>query len=247
MDRLRGALKPGWFLLAATVVYAVVVTVSWVGARGDAREARVELASAQQAAADQAPAEDASAAPDGLWMPLPGASLPQDDAHLPGAPRAYRDGVSQGFDFYDGEVGVPVVRGTPVVAVGRGTVRRADHDYEEPSPEDWEALLAAVADGASEERLDRLRGRQVWLELEDGRVARYAHLDAVAEDVREGSTVPRGAVLGRVGNSGTDAGVEGSDTGVRLHFELWEDDRFLGQGLEAEAVRERAAATFVGP
>lgn len=246
MNRLRGALKPGWYLLAAVAVYALVATVSWLGARDQAREARGQLASARQAAED-APADTPPAEPAGLWMPLPGARLPADDAQLPGAPRPYRDGVSQGFDFYDGQADVPVALGTPVVAVADGAVVRADHDYQELEPDAWEALLEEAAGGASETQLDRLRGRQVWLELDDGRVARYAHLASVAEDLAEGDAVRRGRVLGRAGNSGTDDGVAGSDAGVRLHFELWDEGRYFGQGLEREAVRERAAELFARP
>lgn len=242
-------MKPGWYLLIALAVYAAVASFGWVGSRSELRSARQELAAAEEtpASASDAPSASSESDPDGLWMPLPGADLPTADERLPGASRDYRDGVNQGFDFYDGEVGVPVEVGTPVVAAADGEVVRADVDYQELEPDAWEALLDDVADGADGDQLDRLRGRQVWLRLGDGRTLRYAHLAAVGEGVREGARVRRGEVIGRAGNSGTDDGVQGSDAGVRLHFEIWEEDAFLGAGLAPDEVRERARQAFVTP
>jgi murein DD-endopeptidase MepM/ murein hydrolase activator NlpD len=241
--------KPGWIVLLVVVVYAVGATVATRDARAEARELRLQLA----LAAPPAPAAEAAGEPappearDGLWFPVPGARLPTDDAYLPGAPRAYRDGVSQGFAFYGDDVGVPIVLGTPVVAATDATVVRLDTTYREPSEADWEALLGAVADGADEDQLDRLRGRQVWLEDDAGITYRYAHLASIEPDLRVGQRVARGQVIARAGNSGTDDGVQGGRGGVRLHFEIWEDGAFLGDGLEPAAVRAEAAARFVGP
>jgi murein DD-endopeptidase MepM/ murein hydrolase activator NlpD len=226
-------------------VYAGVMTFVARDARAEVRELR--LAEAARAEPASPAAAERAAAPPGLWFPVPGATLPSDDAHLPGAVRAYRDGVSQGFDFYGGEAGVPIVLGTPVIAATAGTLVRLDRAYEEPDAEAWDDLLNAVADGANEEQLDRLRGRQAWLEAEDGTMFRYGHLDAIEPDLRVGDTVHRGQVIARAGNSGTDDGVRGSSDGVRLHFEIWEDGTFLGAGLEPAAVRAEAAARFVGP
>jgi murein DD-endopeptidase MepM/ murein hydrolase activator NlpD len=133
------------------------------------------------------------------------------------------------------------------VAGRAATVGRLDRAYAEPSEAEWEALLGAVADGADEDQLDRLRGRQVWLEDDEGRTYRYAHLSAIEPDLRVGQRVARGQVIARAGNSGTDDGVQGGRGGVRLHFEIWEDGAFLGDGLEPAAVRAEAAARFVGP
>jgi murein DD-endopeptidase MepM/ murein hydrolase activator NlpD len=241
--------KPGWIVLLAVLAYAAVVTAVARDARAEARELRLQLAVA--APPPTAAQEDDDPVPpvarDGLWFPVPGAGLPADDAHLPGAPRSYRDGVSQGFAFYAGEAGVPIVLGTPVVAATDATVVRLDASYREPSQAEWEALLAEVAAGADEAQLDRLRGRQVWLEDDQGRTYRYAHLASIEPDLRVGQRVARGQVIARAGNSGTDDGVQGGRGGVRLHFEIWEDGAFLGDGLEPAAVRAEAAARFVGP
>lgn len=244
MNAVLRSVKPGWILLVAAVIYAGVMTSVARDARAQLRELRLDEAAAAQAAEDAAPV---AVAPDGPWFPVPGAELPGDDAHLPGAARPYRSGVSQGFDFYGGEAGVPIAFGTPVVAATAGTLVRLDRDYQEPDEEAWEALLNAVADGADEADLDRLRGRQLWLEGEDGRVYRYAHLARIEDGLAVGDAVYRGQVLAAAGNSGTDDGVRGGDGGVRVHFEIWEGDRFFGEGLEPADVRAEAAALFVGP
>lgn len=242
-DALR-KVKPGWYLLAALLVYALVVTAMLQRTNAELRDLRIDMATtrAEASAPPSQPVE-----PTGLWFPLPGASLPSDDAHLPGAERPYRDGLNQGFDFYDGEVGIPVPYGAPVIAASSGTVERVDQTYSEMTPATFEALLANVADGASEQELDLLRGRQVWLRTTSGRLLRYAHLSGVRQGLAAGQEVFRGQVLGYVGNSGTDAGVAGIERQARLHFEVWTDGAFFGEGLGADDVRIAAASLFTGP
>ena len=236
--------KPGWYLLAALFVYALVVTVMLQRTNAEVRDLRIAQATAVQ---EDAAAPSPAAEPAGLWVPLPGASLPQDDAHLPGAERPYRDGVNQGFDFYDGEVGVPVPYGAPVIAAAAGVVERVDQTYSELSPATFEGLLADVADGASDEELDLLRGRQVWIRTPSGRLLRYAHLSDVRNGLAVGQDVFRGQVVGFVGNSGTDAGVAGTNGQARLHFEVWTDGTFFGENLEPDEVRMAATSLFTGP
>lgn len=242
------AIKPCWYVLAAVTLYAVVVSVVLFSRPAT----RVEAAASPGAQAPSAPPEDRAAAaamePAGLWFPLPGARLPRSDTNLPGAPRPYRAGVSQGFDFVDGDVDVPVVYGVAAIAAAAGQVIRADTTYVELSEAAWARLLDDVADGATEQELDQLRGRQVWVQTADGTVLRYGHLSRIASGVSVGRTVYRGQVVGYVGNSGTDAGVAGGRDRARLRFEVWpSDDEFFGQGLTAEEVRLQAASLFVGP
>jgi peptidoglycan LD-endopeptidase LytH len=275
-------IRPGWYLLAAITLYAVVVTVVLVtrppAAARDAAPGEGSSATTAMSGSDAggaavgsaavgsagAPASDdgvtssigvaagddrAGDAPAGLWFPIPGAGLPSSDDHLPGAPRAYRNGVSQGFDFHDGGAGVPISYGTPVIAAASGNVVRADTAYVEMDQRAWDVLLADVAaGGADEEQLDRLRGRQLWVRTSGGTVLRYGHLAGVRDGVRAGSTVYRGQVIGYAGNSGTDVGVAGRTDGVRLRFEIWpSDDTFFGEDLEPTQVRLRAASLFSGP
>lgn len=240
--------KPGWYLLLALFVYAVVITLLLARSNSALRADRAELIAVREAA-DATPTPTPVAAPleNGLWFPIPGAGLPEDDAHLPGSVRAYRNGVSQGFDFYDGQSGVPIQYGTPVIAAASGTVVRVDSRYTEIGPDAWQALLDQVTDGAAESDLDRLRGRQVWLRADDGTLLRYAHLSDVRRGLTEGQRVVRGQVIGYVGNSGTDDGVAGTTRGARLHFEIWRGDDFFGRDLTPEEIRIEAAQLFTGP
>jgi len=280
--------KPGWYVLAAVTLYAVIVTVLLAtrepptttttgaktaatdrgaspragdpgvadgstsgssragGAAGGATEPEAAVSASTSAATTVAQAASGGAA--GLWYPIPGVRLPRTDSNLPGAERAYRDGVSQGFDFHAGDVEVPVPYGAAVIAAAPAQVIRADNAYVEMKAGVWDLLLADVADGASEEELDRLRGRQVWLRTPNGTVLRYGHLSGVASGIEVGRNVYRGQVIGYVGNSGTDDGVAGTRDGARLRFEIWEDeDTFFGEGADVDEVRLAAASLFVGP
>jgi len=263
-------LKPGWYVLAGVTVYAIVATVllltrptrapdtGVVGSR-DAVAGSVASASTVAAGAAGATATSAStstarssdpASSTGLWYPIPGAGLPRSDSNLPGAERAYRNGVSQGFDLVDGDVAVPVAYGAAVLAAAQGQVVRADTAYAEMDPRAWQLLLSDVATGADEEQLDRLRGRQLWIRTADGTTLRYGHLSGIAPGLVVGRNVHRGQVVGFVGNSGTDDGVSGRRDRARLRFEVWfdgADEGYFGAGLSADEVRLTAASLFIGP
>lgn len=257
-DRLLH-LKPGWVLLGVLAVYAVVASAGWRGAVAELREARLMLdeapVNAGRSATDAEPAVPPAGgaltadlpADVGLWFPVPGARVPADDAHLPGAARPYRSGVSEGFVFWPDGAGVPLGFGTPVIAAAAGEVVRVDEPYVELDRAGWDALIADVADGADERQLDQLRGRQVWIRLDDGRTLRYGHLSAVRAGLSVGQRVGRGRVIGFVGNSGTQDGVMGRDGNARLHFEIREGDGYLGEGLDPDGVRLLAASLFTGP
>jgi len=158
----------------------------------------------------------------GLLVPIDGAEIPTEPELLPNSPREYRAGWHEGIDF-------PADRGTTVRAAASGTVVRVDRDFV-----DWDAaaldaaLEAAIVLGYTpDETLDRIRGRQVWIDHGRHVVTRYAHLDAVA-DLRAGETVTRGQVIGTVGSSGFEGG------GPHLHLEVRIGDDYLGDWLEGD-------------
>lgn len=182
----------------------------------------------------------------GFRAPIVGASLPDLDTLLPGAPRVYRNGVHQGFDFMPGHIGAPTGYSGPVVAAKAGTTTRADLDFIELTPREYEAAIetAKTSGGTPPEILDRLRGRQVWLDHGHGVVTRYCHLSGVAAGVVVGRVVNAGDIIGFVGNSGIEAGVRGGRADAHLHFELRIDDRYLGEGHSPEEIRATGRRIF---
>lgn len=168
----------------------------------------------------------------GLLIPIEGAEIPTAPELLPNSPREYRAGWHEGIDF-------PADRGTAVRAADSGTVVRVDRDFV-----DWDsaaldgALQAAIALGYTpDETLDRIRGRQVWIDHGRHVVTRYAHLDSVA-DLYVGETVIRGQVIGAVGSSGFEEG------GPHLHFEIRVGDDYLGDWLESDALVRTVTRAF---
>jgi murein DD-endopeptidase MepM/ murein hydrolase activator NlpD len=155
-------------------------------------------------------------------FPIEGIAIPDDPAFLPGAPRDYRAGVHEGVDF-------PADSGTPVFSAAAGTVIRADTSFLDWTRQQQEiALYEALTLGYTPpETLDRIRGRQVWIDHGRGVITRYAHLGAVSE-LAVGQPVEAGALIGEVGSSGYPQG------GPHLHFEVRVNDDYYGDGLDGE-------------
>ena len=158
-----------------------------------------------------------AAALTGFALPV-GYELPEEPELLPGSARDYRGGYHEGIDF-------PLSMNMPVAAAKAGKIVRIDSDYVEWSVE---AQINGEDVGfklgyTPETILDKLRGRQVWIDHGHGVVTRYAHLASV-ELFSVGSIVEQGTIIGRVGNSGTKAG-------PHLHIEIRVGDGYLGDGL----------------
>jgi murein DD-endopeptidase MepM/ murein hydrolase activator NlpD len=163
-----------------------------------------------------------------LWatfaVPIEGGDIPEDPQLLPGAPRDYRAGIHEGIDF-------PAPAGTPVLAAASGTVARVDTSFLDWTREQqevalYEALTLGYTPAAT---LDRIRGRQVWIDHGNGVITRYAHLSAV-EPLSVGDRIEAGTLIGQVGSSGYPQG------GPHLHFEVRVGDRFYGDGLSGDAL-----------
>ncbi len=176
-----------------------------------------------------------------MTVPIQGlAFLPGRDSVLPGAPRIYRYGIHQGIDMYDGTMGVAIPYGTPVHAAAAGTVIRADLDYRELTPEQWDELAARCDQlhNTPPEIEDVFSGRQVWIDHGNGVVTHYVHLSGIEEGIVTGTQVAAGQLIGKVGNSGTSDGAAGTEEGPHLHFEIYVNGRFLGEGLTFWEVRQ---------
>ena len=158
-----------------------------------------------------------AAALSGFAVPV-GYELPTEPELLPGSPREYRGGFHEGIDF-------PLAFGMPVAAAKTGKIIRIDADYTEWSVDEQIAGEdAGFRLGYTPEAiLDKLRGRQIWIDHGYGVVTRYAHLQSV-ESLTVGTIVEQGTIIGHVGNSGTKAG-------PHLHIEIRVGDAYLGDGL----------------
>lgn len=228
--------RPGWYVIAALALWSLVATAQWVSSSAQLREANARLAEFER----QAALENAR-----LSLPVAGATFPSNPDNLPGAPRAYRKGVSQGFVFTGSDSGVVVTFGTPVIAAADGEIVKLDANYKDPSVPEFLKLLQEVKNGASDNDLERLRGRQVWLRHSSGVVTRYGHLSRIAPELSFARPVKRGDVIGFVGNSGTLEGARGGRGNARLLFEVWlAPEKYLGQGLNPAQVRVEAAKLF---
>ena len=223
-------------------------------AEADAAEESTDLPDSDaQAGADQpepepepdpatAPIADAILALGPFSMPITGACFPDFAGQLPGAPRAYRNGVHEGVDFYPGWACASIELGTPVLAVGEGRVIRADWNYDDLTTDAYFAMKARGFTGPDD--LDTFRGRQIWVRHGDGVVVRYAHLSGIAEGIGEGTPVAAGDVLGFVGESGTPGSLREAGSEIHLHFELRLDNGYLGQGEPAARAVQLYRAVF---
>jgi murein DD-endopeptidase MepM/ murein hydrolase activator NlpD len=171
-----------------------------------------------------------------LWgafaLPIESGDIPQDPELLPGAPRDYRGGIHEGIDF-------PAAAGTPVLAAASGTVARVDVSFLDWTMEQqdialYEALTLGYTPAAT---LDRIRGRQVWIDHGKGLMTRYAHLSAVQPFVL-GEKIEAGALIGEVGSSGYPQG------GPHLHFEVRVGEDFYGDGLSGDVLIRAVSRLF---
>ena len=95
----------------------------------------------------------------------------------------------------------------------------------------WTASWPLGAGGLhAPEVLDRLRGRQVWIDHGDGVVTRYCHLLSIEPGIAEDVAVEVGQVVAHVGNSGTPEGVIDPNMENHLHFEIRVGDSYPGPG-----------------
>lgn len=156
-------------------------------------------------------------------IPIELARITTVSGQMPGASREYRNGYHEGFDWYPGAVGVNIDKETKVYPVYEGRIVRIDKNYVELETEVRETIL--TNETIPEKRqfqktLDLVRGRQVWIQSDNGVLAHYAHLDSVNEELNVGDIVDTNTYIGKTGNSGTSNGSLNTDEDVHLHLDL---------------------------
>jgi murein DD-endopeptidase MepM/ murein hydrolase activator NlpD len=177
-------------------------------------------------------------------FPIAGGNLPEDPKLLPNAPRAYRGGVHEGVDLFTKGDGAAIICGEPVLNARRGWIIRADHDWNRLGEREYKMITSELKTKPDADRLDRLRGRQVWVRSDDGVVIRYCHLRDIAA-IRVGLNIGPGTRIGTVGNTGTSDGSRGTGGNCHLHFEIWpKATAYLGKGASSEKARRAYAALF---
>jgi len=144
----------------------------------------------------------------------------------------------EGADIHEG-IDFPAPTGTPVLAAASGTVARVDVSFLDWNREQQDiALYEAITLGYTPAAtLDRIRGRQVWIDHGKGLITRYAHLSAV-EPLIVGQRIEAGALVGEVGSSGYPQG------GPHLHFEVRLGDDFYGDGLSGDLLVRAVSRLF---
>ncbi len=158
-----------------------------------------------------------------LKKPIAGAQVSTIPNHLPGAARPYRNGYHEGIDWYAYASGQHISTKTPVYAMAEGTVVRVDHNYVEyPSAKirNQDLALSTKLGLSPEYILDRLRGRQVWIQYEKGVMNRFAHLNNIPADLKLGEKVTSATIIGYIGNSGTSGAVNKDGSQIHLHQDL---------------------------
>lgn len=213
-------------------------------AQAQSVEAEQETQQSTEQSTEQSTVPDEADNPlTGFIVPIRGACITEFEGHLPAAPRAYRnDGVHEGLDFYQWAACTNVNVATEILAAKAGIVVRADVDYVEITPSDWARFEAASWQG--DDILDRLRGRQVWIDHGRGIVTRYAHLSEIAEGIVEGVEVEQGQLIGYPGESGQQEVYAAPGTDIHLHFEIRIADGWLGQGMSPQEARELYLQAF---
>lgn len=184
---------------------------------------------------------------DVLERPIKGAQIDTIPTHLPGAKRPYRNGVHEGMDWYGFSTGVPMNEQTKVFAMSDGVVVRADHQYNSYSSKEErnrDLGIAARVGFTPDYILDRLRGRQVWIQYENGLQARFAHLDKIPEDLKVGDGVTADTLIGYVGNTGTSGDVKGDRSELHLHLDLLYRGELFWKGLSEKEIEKVLKTVF---
>ncbi|WP_110112411.1 M23 family metallopeptidase [Bacillus sp. CGMCC 1.16541] len=182
-----------------------------------------------------------------LTSPLKGAHADTFASHIPGAPRTYRYGYHEGLDWYTYSAGMIINQQTPVYAMGEGKVVRIDHDYKGYSSIDEreeDLQLCQTVNKTPAYILDKLRGRQVWIEYDNGVQARFAHLSNVSPNLHVGDLVDEHTFVGFVGNSGTSGEVQKDQSELHLHVDLLIRGTLFWEGLESQEVKQIIKETF---
>ncbi|MBW9231966.1 M23 family metallopeptidase [Leptospira santarosai] len=178
----------------------------------------------------------------GYTFPVPDGLIPSFDFQLPNAPRVYRNGVHKGIDIYkkrepDGRIRNLNFR-DEAVSPADGIVVRADHSYFPMTLSDYEYHTSQSQKGTVTYVEKDFGGRQVWIDHGHGVMSNFNHLSSIRKNLKVGAKVKQGESIGTVGNSGLIEEAKGLSDNTHLHFEIWVDGEFLGNGVAPAQIRK---------
>ncbi|WP_408611638.1 peptidoglycan DD-metalloendopeptidase family protein [Leptospira ainlahdjerensis] len=178
----------------------------------------------------------------GYTFPVIGGLIPAQDFQLPNAPRIYRNGVHKGIDIYKKKDTDGQIRNLnfqdEAVAPGDGIVVRADHSYSPMTLADYEYHTSQSHKGTVTYVEKDFGGRQVWIDHGNGVMTSFNHLSSIKNNLRVGSKIKQGEIVGTIGNSGLIEEAKGLSDNIHLHFEIWVDGEFFGNGIPPAQVRK---------
>ncbi|RHX84801.1 M23 family metallopeptidase [Leptospira stimsonii] len=178
----------------------------------------------------------------GYTFPVLGGLIPALDFQLPNAPRVYRNGVHKGIDIYKKKDTDGQIRNLnfqdEAVSPGDGVIVRADHSYSPMTLADYEYHTSQSHKGTVTYVEKDFGGRQVWIDHGNGVMTSFNHLSSIKSNLRVGSKIKQGEIVGTVGNSGLIEEAKGSMENTHLHFEIWVDGEFFGNGIPPAQVRK---------
>ncbi|MBE8363593.1 M23 family metallopeptidase [Leptospira borgpetersenii] len=178
----------------------------------------------------------------GYTFPVPDGLIPNLDFQLPNAPRVYRNGVHKGIDIYKKKEPSGQIRNLnfqdEAVSPADGVIVRADHSYFPMTSADYEYHTSQSQKGTVTYVEKDFGGRQVWIDHGHGVMSSFNHLSSIRKNLKIGNKVKRGEVIGTIGNSGLMEEAKGITDNAHLHFEIWVDGEFFGNGVAPVQVRK---------
>lgn len=178
----------------------------------------------------------------GYIFPIEKGLLPEDDYSYPGAPRKYRAGIHKGLDisqFIDSKGNKKFMnKSTSVYSIGDGIIVRADLDYKPMTLGEYNEITTYNQTHPVTFVARDFGGRQIWIDHQNGVMSSYNHLSEIEKNLKVGSKVSKGQVIGKVGNSGLKAEALKTNEQIHLHLEIWVDGEFLGNDLKPEQTKK---------
>ncbi len=175
-------------------------------------------------------------------LPTYGAVIPEDDYYLPGAPRKYRNGVHKGLDFNtfiaSDQTEQKMKITTPILAIASGEIVRVDNDYIPMTLNEYNDITQYNQNHPVTYVDKDFGGRQIWIDHKNGIMSSYNHLSSIVKNIKVGTKIVRGELIGYAGNSGLISEVKNSKDQIHLHLEIWIDGEYLGNDMKPNQTRK---------